>query len=159
MYKPVIKFLCAHPDFKIALSFNGVQLDFFQRKYPEFIDILRQLIAKKQLEILGGGYYDPVFPLLLPVDRAGQIEKLTSKIRSTTGKRPRGISVCGSIWDYSLISSFNTCGMDYVLLDESLIPSDKLKFVSLFMTYFTLCDRLWIHLHLCKWPNFVPFYG
>ena len=64
-----------HPDFKIALSFNGVQLDFFQRKYPEFIDILRQLIAKKQLEILGGGYYDPVFPLLLPVDRAGQIEK------------------------------------------------------------------------------------
>ena len=134
VYKPVIKFLCAHPDFKIALSFNGVQLDFFQRKYPEFIDILRQLIAKKQLEILGGGYYDPVFPLLLPVDRAGQIEKLTSKIRSTTGKRPRGISVCGSIWDYSLISSFNTCGMDYVLLDESLIPSDKLKFVSLFMT-------------------------
>ena len=62
VYKPVIKFLCAHPDFKSALSFNGVQLDFFQKKYPEFIDILRQLIAKKQLEILGGGYYAPVFP-------------------------------------------------------------------------------------------------
>lgn len=134
VYKPAVKFLYAHPDFKIAFSFNGVQLEFIQKKYPEFVDIIKQLISRKQVEIIGGGYYDPVFPLLLPLDRSGQIEKFTSQIRLLTGKRPRGVLPCGSIWDYSLITSFSTCGMDYVLLDESLIPSEKLKFIPLIMS-------------------------
>lgn len=134
VYKPIVKFLYANPGFKVAFSFNGVQLEYIQKKYSEFIEILKQLISRKQVEIIGGGFYDPVFPLLLPVDRTGQIEKLTSQIRFLTGKRPRGVSICGSIWDYSLITSFNTCGMDYVFLDESLIPSEKLKFIPLLMS-------------------------
>ena len=31
--------------------------------------------------------------------------------------------------------------------------------VFLFLTYFTLYDRLWVHPLLYKWPTFVPFYG
>ena len=29
----------------------------------------------------------------------------------------------------------------------------------LFLTYFTLCDRLWVPPHPCKWHYFAPFYG
>ena len=32
-------------------------------------------------------------------------------------------------------------------------------FVFLLLPYFTLYDSLWVHPHLYKWPNFVPFYG
>ena len=32
-------------------------------------------------------------------------------------------------------------------------------FAFLFLTYFTLYDTLYVHPHLYKWPNFVPFYG
>ncbi len=134
LYQPLLKFLYAHPNLKCAFSLNGIQIEFIKKKYPEYIEIARQLITRKQLELLGGGYYDPAFPLLLPVDRTGQIEKLTADIRLKFGKRPRGIALCGSIWDYSLITTFSTCGMDYVLLDESLIPADKLKFIPLIMS-------------------------
>lgn len=134
VYKPIAKFLCTHPDFYMTFAFNGVQLEFLLKKYPEFIEILRQLQQKKQIEILGGGYYDPAFPLLFPMDRTGQIELLTSSLRTITGKRPRGINICGSIWDYSLVSCFNTCGIDYVLLDESLIPSEKQQYIPLIMS-------------------------
>lgn len=134
VYKPAAKFLYAHPDFKMSFAFNGVQIDFLQKEYPEFIEILRELISRKQIEILGGGYYDPAFPLLFPMDRTGQIELLTSTLRSITGKRPRGINICASIWDYSLVSCFNNCGMDYVLLDDSLIPVEKQKFIPLIMS-------------------------
>lgn len=134
VYKPAVKFLYAHPDFKFAFSLNGVQIEFYQKKYPEFIEILKELISRKQIEMIGGGYYDPAFPLLFPMDRTGQIELLTSEIRSKTGKRPRGVSICGSIWDYSLINCLDTCGMDYVLLDETLISAEKLKFVPLIMS-------------------------
>lgn len=134
LYKPLLKFLYSHPAFRFSFCFNGVQLSFLQKKYPEFLEILRQLISRKQVEIIGGGYYDPVFPLLLPMDRTSQIEKYTSLIRLLTGRRPRGVFLCGSIWDYSLITTFSTCGMDYVFLDESLIPSEKLRFSPLIMT-------------------------
>ena len=32
-------------------------------------------------------------------------------------------------------------------------------FAFLFLTYFTLYDTLQVHPRLCKWPNFIPFYG
>lgn len=133
VYKPAAKFLYSHPEFRMSFAFNGVQIDFLQKEYPEFIEILRELISRRQIEILGGGYYDPAFPLLFPMDRTGQIEFLTSTLRSVTGKRPRGITLCASIWDYSLVSCFYNCGMDYVLLDDSLIPDEKQKFVPLIM--------------------------
>lgn len=134
VYKHAAKFLYSHPEFRMSFAFNGVQIDFLQKEYPEFIEILRELISRRQIEILGGGYYDPAFPLLFPMDRTGQIEFLTSTLRSVTGKRPRGITLCASIWDYSLVSCFYNCGMDYVLLDDSLIPDEKQKFVPLIMS-------------------------
>lgn len=134
VYKPLLKFLVSNPEFCFSFSFNGVQIEYLLKKHPEFFEILKQLISRKQVEILGGGYYDPAFPLLLPIDRAGQIELLTTEIRKVTGKRPRGITICGSIWDYSLVSNFNSSGMEYVLLDESLIPQDKLRYLPLIMS-------------------------
>lgn len=134
VYKPVMQFLFGNPDFKMTFAFNGPQIEYFEKKHPEFLEILKLLISRKQIEVLGGGYYDPAFPLLFPMDRTGQIELLTSEIRRVTGKRPRGITICGSIWDYSLVTSFNNSGMEYVLLDETLIPSEKLKMVPLIMS-------------------------
>ncbi len=134
IYKPAGKFLYAHQSFRMAFAFNGVLLNFLHKKHPEFIDILQELVSRKQAEILGGGYYDPAFPLLFPMDRTGQIEKLSSEIRQTTKKRPRGIAVCASIWDSSLVSCFSTCGMEYVLLDESVLPPEKAPFAPFIMS-------------------------
>lgn len=134
VYKPTAKFLYSHQNFCMSFSFNGPQLDFYKKKHPEFIELIQQLIERKQIEILGGGYYDPVFPLLFPRDRTGQIELLSSLIRESTGKRPRGISICASIWDSSLLSCFSTCGMEYILLDDSLISPEKNKYIPLIMS-------------------------
>lgn len=134
IYKPLAKFLYSHSLFRLFFSFNGPQLEFYRKKHPEFIELLQKLIERKQIEILGGGYYEPVFPLLYPRDRSGQIELLSSSIRESVGKRPRGMSLCASIWDSSLLPCFSTCGMEFVLLDESLVPPGKNTFVPLIMS-------------------------
>lgn len=133
VFKPALKFMLSHPHARISISLNGIQMEYYKKKHPEIFEIFQKLISKKQLEILGGGYYDPVFPLLFPRDRTGQIESLSSLIRETTGKRPRGLSVCGSAWESSMISSLSSSGMEYVLLDSSLIPPEKNKSVPLIM--------------------------
>ena len=134
VYKPAAKFLYAHPGFCMAFSFTGSELQFFKKKHPEFLSILQQLISRRQIEVFGGGFYNPVFPLLYPKDRTDQIELLSAEIRQTLGKRPRGMTVYASCWDASLVTSFQTCGMEYVVLDSSLIPPAKQSYLPVIMS-------------------------
>ena len=149
VFKPVISYLYENPSKKISFSFSGPQLDWLEKNHVEFLTLLRELINKKQVELIGGGYYNPIFPLLQPIDRNGQIEMMTQELRRITGKRPRGISVLSSVWDNSLISSFHNSGMEWIQLDSSLIPSqsrhylphiinDKGKTIKVFPVYRTL---------------------
>ena len=115
------------------MSFLGNQLTFYKKHHLEFIDLIGQLTNRKQLEILGGGYYNPIFPLLFPQDRSGQIELLTSELRQSIGKRPRGMMLYGSVWEPSLIPCLQTCGMEYVFIDSSLIPSGKQNYLPIIM--------------------------
>ena len=131
VYKKLISFLYAHPKFEFSFYFAGEQLEFLKQKHPEALAILSELTCRHQVEVLGGGYYNPICSLLFPVDRSGQIEKMTSELRKTIGKRPRGFSLFESIWDSSLITTLQSCGMEYVLLESSLIPENKKKYFPL----------------------------
>lgn len=133
-YKPAVSFLYAHPECSFSFYFSGNQLELLHQKNPELVELLKKLVNRKQVEILGGGYYHPVFPLLFPLDRTGQIEMLNSLIRKTIGKRPRGVVLCASAWDPSLVTSFETCGMDYVQLESNLIQKEKQLFVPIVMS-------------------------
>ncbi len=131
LYKKILQFYYAHPKYKLALYISGPSLDYIHRKHPEYTTLLRELINRKQVEMLGGGYYNPAFPLLFQQDRTGQLELMTQTLRSATGKRPRGVTLVNSIWDSSIINCLTTCGMEYSLLDSSLIPQDKNEYLPL----------------------------
>jgi 4-alpha-glucanotransferase len=134
VYKPLVKFLYSHPSIPFTFSISGKQIIYFKKKHPELLNILQQLVARKQVEILGGGFYDPVLPLLFPSDRNGQIDMLSYEIRQNTGKLPRGITLFADCWDSSLVNNLRTCGIDYVLLESSIIPQNKQRFLPLIMT-------------------------
>ena len=111
-----------------------IQIQYFKKRKNEIISILKQLAERNQIEFFGGGYYSPILPLLYPVDRNGQIDLLSAEIRQTFGKRPRGISFFADCWDSSLVNNVHTCGLDYVVLDSTLIPNDKQKYLPIIMT-------------------------
>lgn len=127
--KKLISYLYDNPSFKMSFSFSGPQIEWLEKTHPEFLQLLRELVARKQVEMIGGGYYNPVFPLLFPVDRTGQIELLTGEIRRITGRRPRGMTVLSSVWDSSLIPCFQNCGMEWIQLDSSLISAENRHFL------------------------------
>ncbi len=131
-YKKIFSFLCSHPTLKMTLFIPGIVLEWLRKNHPEVISILSERTALGQIELLGGGYYEPVLPLILPADRVAQIESLTTLIRKLVGKKPRGVFLNESIWDPSLISSFNTCAMEYTFLDSRIIPQRQLHPQSVF---------------------------
>ncbi|MCR4741461.1 MAG: DUF1926 domain-containing protein [Treponema sp.] len=134
VYKPLIKILNQNPEFKFSISLNGSLISFLKRKRKEYITVLRQLVDSKQVEIIGGTYFDAILPLLLTVDRNGQIDKLTSEIRQTIGVRPRGINLFSDCWDSSMVNTLQVCGIEYALLNENIIPIEKRQFLPIIMT-------------------------
>ena len=129
VYKPLARFLYSHPEFKFSFAFTGPQLLYYKKKRNEFLTIIKELVERNQVEIIGGGFYAPVLPLLFPVDRNTQIDMLSTEIRQTVGKRPRGITMFADIWDSSLVNNLQTCGIEYALLDSNSIPENKRNFL------------------------------
>jgi alpha-amylase len=117
-YKPFIRALYNAPHVRATLHYSGQLLQWLERHHSEFIDVLSELVGRKQVELLGGGFYEPIFPLIPRADRLGQIERLTTYLRKLFGKRPRGLWVTGEVWDPMLPSLLRTSGMDYTFLGD-----------------------------------------
>jgi hypothetical protein len=122
-YKPLISTLYNLPDLPFTLYLAGPFMDWLEHHHPEFFMILEEMVSRKQIDILGGGFFSPLFPFLPPADRVGQIELLTTEIRKHLGKRPRGAWLPSSAWEPAMVSSLNTCGIEYILLDRIMLET------------------------------------
>src|SRR5512144_1538723 len=71
-YLPMPEALERHPAVHLSLHSSGPLLDWLRAERPEFIARLATLVARDQVEILGGGYYEPVLASLPERDRIGQ---------------------------------------------------------------------------------------
>ena len=119
-YRPFFQILYGYPSIPIALYFSGLWYDWFAEEHTEILTLISEMMKRnKQVEILGGAYYEPYLPLLQTNDRIGQIDALTTSIRQRFMKRPKGCVVDSLGWDNSLISCLKSCGIDYVFLDKS----------------------------------------
>lgn len=134
IYRPLAKLLYSHANISFSFSFTGIQIQYYKKHRNELITIMRQLMERNQLEILGGGFYDPILPLLYSVDRTGQIDMLSNEIKQITGKRPRGITLFADCWDSSLVNSLDSAGIEYILLDSTIIQADKRRFLPIYMS-------------------------
>lgn len=134
IYKPLTKFLYSNPDFSFSLAFSGNQLQFYKKRKKEYISLLKQFVDRKQVELLGNGFYTPALTTIFPSDRNGQIDLMSVELRQTVGKRPRGIEIFGDSWDASLVGSLKSSGIEYALLDSSIIPVSKNKYLPLVMS-------------------------
>jgi hypothetical protein len=117
--KPLIQALNKFPKIPAALHYSGTLLAWLEANHPGLISIMEGLIARKQVEILGGGFYEPMMPLLPQIDKIGQIELLTAHLRKKFGKRPQGCWIPEAAWEQPLVGALNTCGMNYTFLEES----------------------------------------
>ena len=116
--KPFLSVLNQFPKFPAVLFYSGILLDWITRNHPEFLMLLADMVNRRQIELLTGGYYEPVFPLIPRSDMLGQIEKLTTFLRSQFGRRPHGNWLTESVWEPSLASILNTSGIEYTFLRD-----------------------------------------
>lgn len=122
-YKPLAQIAYRYPQCAWMLHLGGELLEWIDRNHPELIMLLREMIKRRQVEVLGGGFYAPVLPIIPALDRVGQIEKLTTELRVRFGTRPRGVWLVDCVWEPSLPHTLAGSGMEYAFLDRAQFVS------------------------------------
>jgi 4-alpha-glucanotransferase len=118
-YQPFAEVLAAHPKIRMSMHFSGILLDWLEAKRPQYLASLRTLVEKGQLEILGGGFYEPILPVISDAHKIGQLRKLSKAVERLFGTSPRGIWLAERVWEPTLVKPISEAGLEFVLLDGS----------------------------------------
>ncbi|MBI5642437.1 MAG: DUF1926 domain-containing protein [Deltaproteobacteria bacterium] len=117
-YWPFLVSLSKYPSIKISLHNSGYLLDWIIENHPEYIELLKAMVKRGQVEIMGGGYYEPVLSVIPEEDRLGQIRMMSDKIEETFGTRPRGIWLAERVWEPTLPTFIKQAGLEYLVVDD-----------------------------------------
>ena len=89
-YLPFLTVLDKYSSIKMNLHFTGCLLEWIEDKDPVLFDKIGQLAKRGQIEILSGGFYEPILPTIPKRDRLSQIKMLSEYIeRNFHQKFPR----------------------------------------------------------------------
>ncbi|RQD72746.1 MAG: DUF1926 domain-containing protein [Candidatus Syntrophonatronum acetioxidans] len=117
-YKPFLQEILNHPDIKVTLHYTGTLYEWFLKEEPGFMETIKKLINRGQVEIMGGGFYEPVLPIIPDEDKKGQIKKMTDFVRYNLGTEVRGIWLAERIWEPHLAKPLAEAGIEYVVVDD-----------------------------------------
>lgn len=117
-YKPLLTYLYSRDEIKFSLYFSIAIFEWLEDTYPEINMLIHDMVKRKQLEIIAGGYYDPIFTLLSSKDRSQQLEMSVTYLRKRFGKRPKTAWITDQVWSTSLISTLHGCGIHSVLINS-----------------------------------------
>jgi 4-alpha-glucanotransferase len=136
-YKPLLETFAAVPNVKFALHFSGPLYDFMDRRRHAEKDLLGEMVSRGQVELLGGGYYEPILTSIPEDDAAGQLQMMSDYLHREFGTRPRGIWLTERIWDPVLPRLLSACGVEYTIVDTSHFQYAGANAADLFGHYIT----------------------
>jgi len=118
-YRPFIEVLARHPAIRVGLHYSGPLLEWIERAHPEYFDILRALVRSGQVEMVGGGFYEPILISIPHEDRREQILRLAAYIEKHFGAKPRGAWLTERVWEPEIPSTLGPADVDYTLVDDN----------------------------------------
>src|SRR5881296_2300817 len=117
-YHPFLERLHARPEVRLVVHCTGSLLEWLRERAPRTFDLLAALAGGGQVELLTGGFYEPILAVLPDHDKFGQIERLTAFLKTHFGVRPRGMWLAERVWEPHLPRVLSQAGVEYVLLDD-----------------------------------------
>lgn len=118
-YKPFLDVFEKFPHLKISKHYTGILFEWILDKHPELFDQLRRLVKRGNIELISGGFYEPILAVIPDEDKVGQIEKLTKFIKKHFGTTAQGLWLAERIWEQHLTKPLSQAGIRYVILDDT----------------------------------------
>jgi len=136
-YLPFIETMEAHPHIRFTAHYSGILYEWFQENHPEFLEKLGLLVKRGQLEMMTGGFYEPILAIIPDEDKLGQIEMESDFIKKNFHSTPRGLWLTERIWEPHLPKSLNLARVEYTTVDDYHFISAGAEEKDLFGHYVT----------------------
>ncbi len=117
-YLPFLESLLRHPSLKVVLHYSGNLLLWIEKRHPEAIDMIRALLRDGRAELLSGGFYEPILPVLPEKDRDMQIKEMTGYIKDRFGYAPKGMWLAERVWEPHMPEFISKAGIEYLSVDD-----------------------------------------
>jgi len=118
-YLPFLELLQKYPKVKTTIHFSGILLSWIRDNHPETIELLKSMVSSGQLELMTGGFYEPIMPVIPDRDKLYQIKKLTGFIRENFEYDPKGLWLAERVWEPHLPKILKQAGVKYTILDDT----------------------------------------
>src|SRR5260370_14538121 len=115
---PMIEKREKHPGVRLSLHYRGSLLDWIEEAQPEFLERIAALVRRNQVEVVSGGYYEPILPSIPDTDKIGQIHRLTERIQRYFGTTPVGMWIAERVWEPGLPRLLREAGIEWTILDD-----------------------------------------
>jgi len=139
-YSPMLHALERHPGIRLGLHYTGPLLQWMAAHRPESLDQIRRLVDRGQVEIIGGGYYEPVLVTLPDRDRHGQLVRMRDELERLFGRSPTGAWLAERVWEPSLAYDLAEAGYEWTVLDDNHLRAASIQEDAMW-TAFTTDDR------------------
>ncbi len=116
-YSPLIRAMSSL-NVKFCLHASGILLEWWEKNDPALIKIISEGVEKGSIEIVGGGYYEPILASIAGKDRLRQLEMFNEALKKLFGKYPSGAWITERIWQPDIIKDLKEAGLNYAFLDD-----------------------------------------
>jgi len=117
-YEPFLDLLERHPGIRFCAHYSGPLLEWLEKNRLDFFIRLRKLVDANRLELVGGGFYEPIFTMLPDADAHGQVEMMRQYLLKNFGADAKGLWAPERVWEPSLVTTFAGTAARYTVLDD-----------------------------------------
>lgn len=117
-YLPFVECLLRHPGVRLGLHYSGPLLEWCEQRHPEFFESLRKLTSRGQVELIGGGFYEPILVSIPPEDQLLQIRLMREYLNDKFGREPEGAWLAERVWEPQVPHALASAGVRYTLVDD-----------------------------------------
>jgi hypothetical protein len=117
-YEPFLEVMEDYPDIPFVLHTSGPLMEWLAERKPDYVERLRAMVASGRVEILGGGYFEPILTMIPHRDRVGQIRAYSEYLRELLGATVRGMWVPERVWEQHLVAALSEAEIEYTVLDD-----------------------------------------
>ena len=158
-YDAFLSMLEKHPRVRMGLHYSGPLLLWLEKKHPDYFERLRNLVAAGQIELIGGGFYEPILISIPLADQVEQLTRLANYIEQRFGKRPGGAWLAERVWGPQLPWVLAEAKVAFTLVDDLPFIASGFDPDDLYGAYIAE-DRgksIWIFPGLKEFRYLIPF--
>ena len=117
-YRPFLDVIEGYADIPFVLHTSGPLMEWLVERHPDYVARVRRLVDAGRVEILGGGFTEPIMTMIPHRDRVGQIRAYSRYLENLFGQPTRGMWMPERVWEQHLVRSLREAEIEYTVLDD-----------------------------------------